>query len=55
MIPLIGLMYKSLNRHRADCMEALADSERRIVEWVSKESEEHEFSGIKCAGRMGIL
>lgn len=54
-IPLIGLMYKSLNRHRTECMEALADSERRIVEWISKESEEYEFSGIKCAGRMGIL
>lgn len=34
MIPLIGMMYKSLNTHREDCMKALEDSERQIIEWI---------------------
>lgn len=34
MISLIGMMYKSLNTHREDCMKALEDSERKIIEWV---------------------
>lgn len=34
MLPLIGMMYKSLNTHRADCMKALEDSEREIIEWI---------------------
>lgn len=34
MIPLIGMMYKSLNTHRSDCMKALEDSEREIIEWI---------------------
>lgn len=31
---LIGMMYKSLNTHREDCMKALEDSERQIIEWI---------------------
>lgn len=35
MIPLIGMMYKSLNTHREDCMQALEDSKRKIIEWMN--------------------
>ena len=34
MIPLIGMMYKSINLHREDCMKALEDSEKKIIEWI---------------------
>lgn len=34
MLPVAGLMYQSLNRHREDCMRALEDSEQKIVEWI---------------------
>lgn len=37
IIPLIGIMYKSINLHREDCMKALENSERRIIEWIKRE------------------
>ena len=37
MIPLIGIVYKSLNIHREDCMKALVESEAKIIEWVKSE------------------
>lgn len=37
MIPVIGLIYKSLNTDREDCMRALEDSERKIIEWIKGE------------------
>lgn len=36
MLPLIGIMYKSLNLHREDCMKALEDSERKVIDWIKK-------------------
>lgn len=36
MIPLIGLMYKSLNVHREDWLKALSESEAKIIEWMMK-------------------
>lgn len=37
MLPLIGMIYKSINTHRKDCMKALEDSERRIIEWIKND------------------
>lgn len=37
MIPLIGLMYKSLGTHRKECMEAFSNAEREIIKWLSVE------------------
>lgn len=37
MLPLIGLMYRSLNNHRRDCMLALEKSEKEIIEWIKRE------------------
>lgn len=34
VLPLIGMMYKSLNLHREDCMKALEDSERKVIDWI---------------------
>lgn len=34
MIPLVGLMYRSLLENRTACMNALEQSEREIVEWI---------------------
>lgn len=34
MLPLIGLMYKSLNTHRGECLRALEESEEKIIEWI---------------------
>lgn len=34
MLPLIGVMYKSINTHREDCLNALEDSEKKIIEWL---------------------
>lgn len=34
MISLIGLMYRSLRKHRADCLWALEQSEKEIIEWI---------------------
>lgn len=38
MIPLIGLMYKSLGTHRKECLAALEESEQEIIRWISGES-----------------
>ncbi|MCM1054014.1 MAG: hypothetical protein NC394_00705 [Bacteroides sp.] len=35
MIPLIGLVYKSFGKHRAECMAALVKSEAEIVGWLN--------------------
>lgn len=34
MLPLFGLMYKSFNKNREDCLKALEASEREIIEWL---------------------
>lgn len=34
MIPLIGLMYKSLGTHRKECLLALEESEQEIIKWI---------------------
>ena len=33
-IPIIGLLYKSFVRYRKECMEALEQSEREIINWI---------------------
>lgn len=35
LLPLIGLMYKSINRHRKECLKALEASEREIIDWIN--------------------
>lgn len=35
LLPLIGLVYKSLGKHKKECMEALDKSEREIISWLS--------------------
>ncbi|MCM1298553.1 MAG: hypothetical protein NC203_12100 [Firmicutes bacterium] len=35
MIPIIGLMYKSFGKHKAECMAALERSETEIVGWLN--------------------
>lgn len=34
LMPLIGIMYKSFGKHKADCLEALEKSEREIIDWI---------------------
>lgn len=34
IIPVIGLMYKSLNSHRKECMYALERSEKETINWI---------------------
>lgn len=34
-IPIIGLIYKSFELHREDCMKALEMSEQEIIAWIS--------------------
>lgn len=33
-IPIIGLLYRSFARHRKECMDALEQSEREIINWI---------------------
>lgn len=35
LMPLIGVMYRSFGKHRKECLEALAKSEREIITWLS--------------------
>ena len=35
MIPLIGMMYKSFGKHKKECMDAFAQSEKEIINWLS--------------------
>lgn len=37
MLPLIGMIYRSINTYRKDCMKALEDSERKIIEWIKND------------------
>lgn len=34
MLPIIGLMYKSLGQHKKECLQAFAESEREIIAWI---------------------
>lgn len=34
MIPTIGLIYRSFNKYRKDCMVALEESEKEIIKWI---------------------
>lgn len=34
MLPLIGFMYKTFGKHKKECMHALEESEREIVNWI---------------------
>lgn len=37
MIPMIGMMYKSFANHKEECMQALEQSEKEIVNWILSE------------------
>lgn len=37
MIPIIGLMYKSFASHKSECMNALEQSEKEIINWILEE------------------
>ena len=37
MIPIIGLMYKSFATHKKECMQALEQSEKEIINWILAE------------------
>lgn len=37
LLPLIGIMYKSLGKHKKDCMDALVKSESEIINWLNWE------------------
>lgn len=34
MIPIIGIMYRSLRKHKRECLLALEESEKEIVDWI---------------------
>lgn len=34
MLPLIGLMYRTIGEHKADCLKAFEQSEREIIDWI---------------------
>lgn len=36
MIPLVGIMYKSFGKHKKECMAAFEQSEKEIIDWLSK-------------------
>lgn len=36
LLPLIGIFYKSLGKYRKECMEAFAQSEKEIIDFISK-------------------
>lgn len=38
MIPVIGLMYRSLRKHKAECLRALEESEKEIIQWIKENS-----------------
>lgn len=38
MIPVIGLMYRSLWKHKAECLRALDESEKEIIKWIKGSS-----------------
>lgn len=35
MIPLIGLMYKTLGKYRKENMEYFEKAEREVINWIS--------------------
>ena len=34
MLPLVGFIYKTFGKHKMECMNALEESEKEIVNWV---------------------
>lgn len=46
MLPLIGMMYKSLNAHREDCLKALEASEKEIVGWIMEKIPAEQNGGV---------
>ena len=36
LLPLIGIFYKSLGKYKKECMEAFAQSEKEIIDFISK-------------------
>lgn len=34
LMPFLGILYKSFGTHKADCLKALEESEKQIVDWI---------------------
>lgn len=41
MIPLIGLIYKSFGRNKAECMKALENSEKEIIALLNTQEQKN--------------
>ena len=35
LLPFVGLMYKSFGKHQKECLAAVEDAEKTIIEWIN--------------------